>query len=101
LPLSQEDEAGLYVDGFRVCPDSGEEFAELKIRSCPVASANKMAAVIVSYRRHRSGIYPIEKAYPQPTCAIIEAMETLHHNTEAAQIRAQERASQEMNHVAK
>jgi len=92
LPLVQEDEEGRFIEGFRVCPDSGEDFSDLKIRSCPVAGANRMASIIVSYRRHQSGLLSIEQAYPKPTCAIIEAFETLHINSESAQIRAQERA---------
>ena len=95
LPLVQEDEEGRFVEGFRVCPDSGEDFSDLKIRSCPVAGANRMASIIVSYRRHQSGLLSIERAYPKPTCAIIEAFETLHINSESARVRAHERAMRE------
>ena len=98
LPQAQRDVKGLWVPGYRVAPDCGEEFAELEIRSCPVAGANRMATLITAYNRHRSGLATISQTYPRPTCAVMEAMDTLHYHRESAQYRAQERAMQEANH---
>ena len=98
LPASQRDERGLYVLGYRVAPDSGEEFSDMEIRSCPVAGANRMASIISAYQRHRSGLYPISTSHPSPSCALVEAIDTLHYHTESAQSRAQQRALEESRH---
>ncbi len=84
--------------GYRVAPDSGEEFSELKIRFCPVALSNQMASLIVAYRRHRSELFPISTTYPTPTCAIVDALDVIHYHTESAQIRAAKRAQEEAQH---
>lgn len=101
MATAQEDEQGLYVMGYRVAPDCGEAFSDLKIRSCPVASANKMASLISAYHRHRAGLYNISETYPKPTCAVVEAIDILHNNTESAHYRAQERALKEAQHGSK
>ncbi len=98
MPQSQVDDIGRWVPGYRVAPDCGDDFSDLKVRSCPVASSNKLAPLIMAYRRHRAGLYNISEVYPKPTCAVIEALDTLHYNHEAAQIRATERANQEAQH---
>lgn len=98
LPLAQEDEHGLYVPGYRVAPDCGEGFSELEIRSCPVAGANRLASIIQAYRRHRNGLATIKETYPSPSCALLEAVDVLHSNTEEAIYRAQERAMKEAHH---
>lgn len=63
LPMVQRDERGLYVPGYRVCPDSGSEYSDMQIRSCPVAGANRLASIISAYHRHRSGLYPISSSH--------------------------------------
>ena len=93
--MAQRDERGLFVPGYRVAPDCGEEFSDLKIRSCPVAGANKMAPIINAYNRHRSGLFNLNLSYPKPSCAVVEAMDILHNNRESAHYRAQERALKE------
>ena len=98
LPAVQRDERGLYVPGYRVAPDSGEEFSDMEIRSCPVAGANRMASIISAYQRHRSGLYPISTSHPSPSCALVEAVDTLHYHTESAHRRAQQRAIEEARH---
>lgn len=95
LPQSQTDEDGVYVMGYRVAPDSGEDYSDLKIRSCPVALSNRVAPIVQAYQRDRSGLLPIMQSYPKPTCAIIEALEVLHYNHEDAQYRAQKAAMRE------
>lgn len=95
LPQSQRDEHGLYVMGYRVAPDCGEEYSDYKIRSCPVASSNQLASLIQAYQRHKNNILPLNLSYPKPTCAVIEAIEVLHYNTDEAQHRAHQRAMKE------
>lgn len=95
LPQVQRDNLGLYVPGYRIAPDSGADFSDAKVRSCPVAGSNKLASLISAYYRHRSGLYPISTTYPSPSCALIEAIDTLHHHVESAKDRAQQRAIEE------
>jgi hypothetical protein len=89
------DEEGRYIMGYRVAPDCGEDYADYRIRSCPVANSNRLASVVQAYQRHRAGLMPITQSYPNPTCAIIEAIEVLHYNTEEAHYRATERTMRE------
>ena len=98
LPMAQRDEVGLYVPGYRVAPDSGAEYSDLKIRSCPVAGSNKLSGVITAYQRHKADLYPISLSYPSPSCAVVEAIDTLHYHSEAAKYRAQQRAIEEGKH---
>ena len=95
LPLVQEDDQGLYVPGYRVAPDCGEAFSDYRVRSCPVAGSNRVAPIISAYHRHRAGLATIKETYPKPTCALLEAVDVLHSNTEQAIYRAQERAMKE------
>jgi len=96
--LAQIDNLGLWVPGYRVAPDCGEDFSDSKIRSCPVAGANKMAPIIRAYQRHRAGLYKIKDQYPKPSCALLEAVDVLHSTTEEAQIRAHERMLEKVKH---
>ena len=99
LPQAQEDERGLFVPGYRVAPDSGEAFSELEIRSCPVATSNQMASLVIAYRRHKADLFPINSTYPNPTCAIVDALDVINNHSELAQLRAQERAQKEAGHA--
>lgn len=93
--MLQTDEEGYYLPGYRVAPDCGEDYSDLKIRSCPVASSNKLASIIQAYHRHRAGLAEITHTYPNPTCALLEAVDVLHSNTEEAHYRSQERMMKE------
>ena len=99
LPQAQEDERGLFVPGYRVAPDSGEAFSELEIRSCPVATSNQMASLVIAYRRHKADLFPINTTYPNPTCAIVDALDVINNHSELAQLRAQERDQKEAGHA--
>ena len=68
------------MPGYRIAPDSGESFSELKVRSCPVALANRVAPIVQAYRRHRAGLFDLCRAYPQPSCAIVEAIDIFRKN---------------------
>lgn len=57
-----------------------------------------MASIIRAYQRHRAGLYSIKDQYPKPSCALLEAIDVLHSNTEQASIRAHEKMIQESKH---
>jgi len=57
-----------------------------------------MAPIIRAYQRHRAGLYPIKDQYPKPSCALLEAVDVLHSNTEQAHIRAHEKIMKEAKH---
>ena len=57
-----------------------------------------MAPIIRAYQRHRAGLYSIKDQYPKPSCALIEAIDVLHSNTEHASIRAHEKMMKEVKH---
>ena len=88
----------MFVPGYRVAPNCGGGFSDLKVRSCPVADVNRAASIIEAYHRHRQGLTTIASSYPRPTCAIIEALDVLHHNTEELIMRQREQALQEAQH---
>ena len=81
--------------GYRVAPDSGEDFSDLKIRSCPVADVNRIAPIVQMYNRHKSGLIQIKDVYPSPSVALIDCLETIDYNNRDAQRRATERAMKE------
>ena len=76
LPQSRRDDRGVYVPAYRIAP---------------VAGVNQLAPLIGAYNRHRSGLYPLSHAYPSPSCALIDVMETLESNRNSATLRAQKR----------
>lgn len=84
--------------GYRVAPNCGAGYSDLKVRSCPIADMNRMASIIEAYHRHRQGLSSIPSSYPRPTCAIIEALDVLHANTEELKLRQQQQALQEAQH---
>lgn len=63
-----------------------------------MADQNRMASIIEAYHRHRQGLSSLAASYPRPTCAIIEALDVLHHNTEEMMLRQREQALQEAHH---
>jgi hypothetical protein len=81
--------------GYRVAPDSGENFSELKIRSCPVADVNRFAPIIQVYNRLKSGLVSLTDLYPHPSCALIESIDIISVSVDEAQRRATERALKE------
>lgn len=87
------------MPGYRVAPDCGDDFSDAKIRACPVASVNQMAPLILAYRRHKSGLFPLSTTYNNPSCAVIEAFDVLDYNQEQAKIRASERLQKESRNV--
>ena len=60
LPYLDEDEHGYFVPAYRVAPNCSGEYADLKIRSCPVASANKVAPITQAYFRHINGLFDLK-----------------------------------------
>ena len=72
----------LCVAGYRIAPDSAPEWSESMFYTCPVAGANRAAEVSSLYYAQRSGVYSLTEAVPNPTPALLSAIETLHHATE-------------------
>lgn len=99
LPQAEQDESGLFMMGYRVAPDSGDSYSDYKIRSCPVAGANRMASLVQAYQRHKAGLLPISQSYPTPSCALIEAIEILHYNAEESQYRTNQQMMREAQNV--
>ena len=95
LPQSQKDGAGVWVPGYRIAPDCDESFSEMRFRSCPVAGSNRLAPIIKTYYQHERGIVKINDIYPNPSCALIDAVYELGTVINTAQYRAQKRAIEE------
>ena len=95
LAQSLKDDEGVYVMGYRVAPDSGVDFSDLKIRSCPVADVNRIAPIVQTYNRHKAGLIQIRDVYASPSVALIDCLETIEYNIKEAQQRANDRAMKE------
>jgi hypothetical protein len=99
LAWSRFDDQGRYVMGYRVAPDCGD-WGEQKIRSCPVAGANRLAPLLVAYQRQRAGVCSLSDLFNAPTCAVIDLFAELHTQTELSHARMRERAAEEARHGA-
>lgn len=91
-----EDEEGFFVPGYRVCPDSDEIFADLKIRSCPIALSNRMSVFVESFSRHKQGFFDLSSTFPKPTVAVLEAFDTLDLHFRIFEQRLQKRSLEEI-----
>lgn len=80
LPQSIQDSEGVYVPGYRVAPNCGEAYSDLKIRSCPISDMNRLSSVLSNYNRIKNELISLKDAYPNPTIAIIESIEILNYN---------------------
>jgi hypothetical protein len=80
LPYLEQDDQGLFIPGYRVAPNCGSEYADFKIRSCAVALSNMVAPITQAYFRHINGLFDLKNSYPNPSCAIVEAMDLLHYH---------------------
>jgi hypothetical protein len=101
LPCLEEDEVGLYMPGYRIAPGSGENYSELKVRSCPVALANLIAPVVSSYNKHKKGILTLKDMYDNPSCAIVDAFELLDYEYESLKIFNHSQALKESSNGSK
>jgi hypothetical protein len=95
LPQALEDEQGLYMPGYRIAPNSGEAYSDLKIRSCPISNMNRLALIVSNYSKIKSGLMSFSQLYPHPTCAIVESIEILDYNQEQMNHRRHTQALQE------
>jgi hypothetical protein len=95
LPQSDSDEEGVFVMGYRLAPDSGSQFSDIKIRTCPIADINRLAPVIQTYNRFKAGLVQIKDVYPAPTVALIDCLDVIDYNVNEAHRRATERAMKE------
>jgi hypothetical protein len=91
LPLVEEDEQGLFIMGYRVAPDSGESFSDLKIRSCPVADVNRLSPIVNAFNLHKNGVLDLKQIYNKPTIALIDCLNMLQSTIDEAQARDIER----------
>jgi len=98
LPQSQKDNVGVFVPGYRVAPNSGESYSDLKIRSCPIANMNRVASVVQNYSRIKAGLIKIDDIYPSPTCAIIESLEIIEYNHSQMMQRQHDQSMTEAQH---
>jgi len=98
LPQSDSDSDGVYVMGYRVAPNCGAFYSELKIRSCPIADMHRMASVVRVYRDHRQGLYNIGTVYAEPSSALIDAISLLHSETEEMAHRDHEQQMKDLKH---
>jgi hypothetical protein len=80
LPYLDQDELGFFIPGYRVAPNCNAEYADLKIRSCPVALSNLIAPITQAYFRQVNGLFNLKDVYPSPSCAIVEAIDLLHYH---------------------
>lgn len=96
MPYLEEDDEGYYMMGFRIAPDSDESYSELKIRTCPVAVANKCSSLINAYNRHKQGLFDLKETYPNPSIALIEAFDILDYNHKLLENRIHKRQLEEM-----
>ena len=80
LAQSRKDNTGVFMNGYRIAPNSAADYSELKLYSCPVALSNQIAPIVQSYNRIKAGLVTIKDLYPSPTCAIIEAFEIISYN---------------------
>jgi len=97
LPLSDSDDQGRFISGYRIAPNCGEFYSELKIRSCPIADMNKLAPIITAYHRHRKGLLTLHQSFKSPSCAIVDAYDILESNTEEMIRRSHEQKMKELN----
>jgi hypothetical protein len=84
--------------GYRVAPNCGAFYSELKIRSCPIADMHRMASVVRVYRDHRQGLYNIGTVYAEPSSALIDAISLLHSETEEMAHRDHEQQMKDLKH---
>ena len=81
--------------GYRLAPDSGSQFSDQKIRVCPLSDMNRLAPIIQTYNRFKTGLIQIKDVYPSPTVALIDCLDVIDYNVKEAQARATERAIKE------
>lgn len=98
LPQALTDEHGLYMPGYRVAPNSGEAYSDLKIRSCPISNMNRLALIVSNYSKIKNKLLSFSELYPHPTCAIVESIEILDYNHEQMNYRKHKQALEESSH---
>ena len=84
------------MPGYRIAPNSGESYSDLKIRSCPIADMNQASSIVTNYNRIKTGLIKIDDIYPRPTCAIIESLEIIEYNQSEMITRQHEQALKEV-----
>lgn len=90
LPQSLTDEQGVYMDGYRIAPNCGDFYSDLKIRNCPISNMNRLSSIIDNYQKFKKGMISIKDVYKNPTIAIIECFDLLDYNQNEMIIRKNE-----------
>jgi len=77
--LTQSELKGqdVIVKGYRLAPDCGESMSELEFKSCPIAGYNNLAHVLIAYNNHKSELQSFSTRYPNPTIAILDAVQVV------------------------
>ena len=83
------------MPGYRIAPNSGELYSDLKIRSCPISNANRLALIVSNYSKIKNNLMSFSQLYPWPTCAIVESIEILDYNHNQMIYRKQKQALEE------
>ncbi len=78
--------------GYRVAPNSGESYSNLKIRNCPISNMNRLSSIISSYNRIKNGLVNFKDIYPNPSIAMIECIEILDYSYNEMILRQNEQA---------
>lgn len=86
------------MPGYRIAPNSGEAYSDLKIRSCPISNMNRLALIVNNYSKIKNKLLSFSELYPHPTCAIVESIEILDYNHEQMLNRKHKQALEEANH---
>ena len=77
--MTQSEKVGqnVIVKGYRLAPDCGESMSELEFKSCPIAGYNKLAHVLIAYNNHKSELQSFSNRYPNPTIAVLDAVQVV------------------------
>ena len=91
----RSDEQGRYLMAYRIAPDCDGGWGEQKVRSCPVANANRLAPLLQAYQRQQAGLCSLSDLFEAPTCAVLDLFAELSAQNMLAQARMRKRAAEE------
>ena len=91
----RSDEQGRYLMAYRIAPDCDGGWGEQKVRSCPVADANRLAPLLQAYQRQQAGLCSLSDLFEAPTCAVLDLFAELSAQNMLAQARMRKRAAEE------
>ena len=77
MTQSELEGQNVIVKGYRLAQDCGESMSELEFKSCPIAGYNKLAHVLIAYNNHKSELQSFSNRYPNPTIAVLDAVQVV------------------------